>query len=317
MPQLGYGDLIGLSSAAIVGSSLALTQWAAEVMRYAKDRYVWAPYLPFREELGLKKGNTIRVPIYEWLSDYGSAIPAGTTVPVATQGITSYTVTLEEIGRAISEEHVVDYYSNIAQARQLQMTIADNWANTWDNSCSKIFDGQFYMSQVAAGSFTLGSGLAGGAAGTLLGTQLLDTATIDRVYDVLRQAKTPKFPDGYYRFIGNAETLRGIKQDLGVVNFNLYNAGGQTIRQQILGEYGGFVFVETEENTTDGQAHAFGLGCGVQAFGMPMQIRYEPNYLGDFGRMQAWAYLAIAGTAKALIDTGTYGVRVFAHAVTT
>jgi len=317
MPVTGYGDLFGLSAAMVKGSSLSLTQWAPAVMRYAKDRYVWAQYLPFREELGKKKGDTIRVPIYEWLSTYGSAIPAGTTVPMGSQDITSFTVTLDEIGRGLALEHTVDYYSNIANQQQLLMTLADNWANTWDYFCSLVFtSGQWYMSQVAAGSFTQGSGQGGGVgAGTLLGTKLLDGATIDRVYDVLRAAKTPKFPDGYYRWLSNAKTMRGLKEDVGRKNFEYYNNDGMGIKQQIIGVYGGFVFVETEENMTNGLSEAFGQNCGVQAAGMPMEIRYEPNYQTDFGRVQAWAYLAIMGTAEALIDTGTYGIRVYSHYV--
>jgi len=287
-------------------------------MRYAKDQYQFAQYLEMREELGKGKGNTIRVPIYQWLSTYGSAISAGTTVPMGSQDISSFDVTLEEIGRGMSLEHAVEYYSNIANVRQLQMTLGDNWANTWDRSCSRIFSqGQFYLSQVAAGSFTHGSGQQGGAAGTLLGTQILDGATVDRVYDVLRSAKAPKFPDGYYRWIGNSVTLRGLKQDVGRKNFEYYDNAGAGIRSQVIGIYGGFVFVEVEENTTDGLSQAFGRNCGVQAFGMPLDIRYEPNYQTDFGRVQAWAYLAIAGTAEALIDTGTYGLRVYSHEITT
>jgi len=316
MPAVGYGDLFGLSAAMVKGSSLALTQWSPEVMRYAKDAYQWAQYLTFREELGKKKGDTIRVPIYQWLSTYGSAIPAGTTVPMGSQDITSFTVTLEEIGRGLSEEHTVEYYSNIENVRQLQMTLGDNWANTWDYFCSQLFvNGQWYMSEVAAGSFTQGSGQQGGAAGTLLGTQILNGAMVDRVYDVLRSAKAPKFPDGYYRWLGNAKTLRGLKEDVGRKNFEYYDNAGAGIKAQVIGIYGGFVFVEVEENTTDGRSEAFGMDCGVQAFGMPMEIRYEPNYQTDFGRVQAWAYLAIAGTAEALIDTGTYGLRVYSHEI--
>ena len=56
---------------------------------------------------------------------------------------------------------------------------------------------------------------------------------------------------------------------------------------------------------------ASGASAYMQAFGLPMEIRYEPDYKQDFQRASAFAWYLVGETGTALVGKGTYGYRVY------
>jgi len=302
MAQFNYDISIG--SAQLGGDTLVMTQWSPEVIRYGKDQLVFTNFLNVKTELGKGRGDTIVVPIYGEMPTLGTtALSEGTSVPIGTQDTDSISVTVAEYGRGLTKPHTVDYVNNINNATELQRSLGWNWGKSLDALAKGVFDGaQFALWTIGtAGSYTFGSHK------TELGVGTLTDDIIDYVYDKLKQAKAPAFPDGYYRWVTNNQGARQVKR-LGTFNLiQIHNIMPMGIIAQEIGVYRGFRFIETVENMpTNPIGYAFGQGVGVQAFGMPVQIRYEANYKTDFGRVQGFAWLSIYGVAAALRDKGTH-----------
>jgi len=163
------------------------------------------------------------------------------------------------------------------------------------------------------------------------------TEIADAVLDEFRAVHTgtlgtfviPPFDDGLYRMVGNWKTIKGIAKEADFKNLdNNTTSNGQRQIYQEIGEYNGFMWV-SHALMPDGTCVAHGRNSVVQAFGgqfddqgipasdmsqmndpIPWQVRYEPNYQGDFYRGKAAAWYTVAGSAVALRDTGTHCIRV-------
>jgi hypothetical protein len=295
-------------SAALGGNTLILNQWSPDVLRYGRDMLVFSRFLETRTELGRGKGDSIIVPIIGEMTSLGtSALAEGSHIPIGTQDQDSFSVTVTEYGRGLARPNTLDYFSNIDLQNQMKMSLGWNYAKTWDEFVkSTVFDGgaHGFRTVAAGGSYTYGSNLT-----SQLGVGTLTDDLIDAVFDKLKQNKVPTFPDGLYRWITNNRGARDAKRLENFEKLNIYSnfVPPQGITMQVIGRYKGFEFIETEENMgTNKIGYAFGRSIGVQAFALPMQVRYTPDYGNDFGRAQAFAWYTIAGAAKALADKGTH-----------
>lgn len=305
-----YKDDVGLDRAALNSVSLVLTTWEPEVIRYGKDLLVFGDFLENRTDraFGKAKGETYTVPIYNWEDVATTALTVGTSITVGTQSVDSVSISLAEYGRGISKEGKIDYISNIANAQELQITIAQQWADTFNELAGKVFSDSVW------GVYTVGNEGSHSALGTNLtddsqkGTGTITGTMISYVYQQLRKAKVRRFPTEYgqlYLWVGNAETLQAVKDEAGWENLQLYNRGGEGIIHNVLGPYKGFLFVETEEGLVKGKSYAFGQGVGAYGFALPMHIAYYPDYHQDAGRLQVWKWHTILGLGATLRDKGT------------
>lgn len=302
----GYGDSLSVTKDQLGSKSLILQQWASDVLELARPALIWPAYLPTKVELGRGKGDKITVPLDLTVENMGLgtvALVTGTSVPVGTTTWESVELSIDEYGRGLAKPYSIDYFSNIAMSNQIKKDLARNWGESWNTMAFGVFDNTVHFIRTIAdsGSISVGSGAHAGH---------LSGSAVGLIYDELSSRKVPKFDDGLYRIVGNAKTLRSLKNDSGWENLQLYNRGGRGLEYSAIGKYEGFVFVEDEVQTTDGELLAFGKNVGAQAFGMPMKLEHEPNYKGDFNRVQAWAWLTIGGVGTALRDIGTYCFKV-------
>lgn len=312
-----YGSTLGSSfgSAAFGAQGLLLMKWANQVLRYGRDNLVFAQFMETRTELGKGQGNTIRVPIYSDMSSLGTtALTEGTSIPIGTADKDKVDVVLGEYGRGLAKPQALDYFNNVNNEAEIINDLGWNYQKTWDYLCGGIFGSSVHISYgVGTGSYHFGSEVT--ATSSAVGTGITEYL-VEAIYDKLKASKVPKFPDGLYRWVANAETLRYVKKLAGWSNLQLYNRQGEGLTYEDLGAWGGFRWIETEENQSAHQSVAFGPGVACQAFGLPMQIRYEPNFQGDFGRAQAFAWYLIGGMVAALRDKGTHCIRVFSKGYT-
>jgi len=301
-----YGDVLSLDTTKLSNASLILKQWSVDVLRYGRDKLVFANFLNSKTELGKGKGQTIQVPIYGEVPTLGtSALTEGTSIPVATVALDSVSVTIDEYGNAIAKPAEIDYFSNINHTVELIESLGWNFAKSWDAVAKTVFDSAVHGVRTVgtAGSYSIGSNL-----GNKNGDGTLTDEIVEAVYDHLTQQKVPKFGDGLYRWVLNNKQSRQIQRLADFKNLYTYQLGGRAIFSQVIGQYKGFLFIETEENMPSGTAigYAFGPNVGVMAFGLPMEIRHEPDFKQDFQRLQAFAWYLIGGVAAALRDKGTH-----------
>lgn len=307
MAQFTYGNYFSYSKTDFSNASLVLKQWAVDVLRYGRPLLVFSDFLNTRTELGRGKGDTIYVPIYGEVESLGtSPLQDGTSIPTATVSLDSVSVTIDEYGNAVTKPANIDYFNNLNNQAELLDSLSFNYAKSWDAVSKSVFEkGAHGLQWVGTtGSWTIGSNISGA---TPQGT--LDSDIIDAVYDHLKSNEVLPFPDGYYRWVLNTVQARQVKNTPEWQELQKYQPAtqGMGFIKQELGPYKGFVWIEANGNMdmSIGEGYAFGMNVGAQAFGLPMDVRYEPDFKQDFQRMQAFAWYLIGGVAPALRDKGT------------
>jgi len=300
-----YGNVVPFDRSDMRTAGLEVKQWAADVMRYGFDNMSYAKYLTSRTEFGVGKGGTITVPVWPWDRTVSgtTALAVGTRVPIGTQSAESFDVNIGEYGRGYVVDSFMSMLSNVNQIEKAKQGLAFNFAVTWDAFVrNTVFEAASHGARaIAAGSLSIGAN-----PGTVAANAVIDGTMVREMYRHMRAQKVPRFSDGYYRWLSNGASLDPLMNDPGWESLQVETTNGDGMRRNVLGKFRGFIFEETEENTVDGEHHLFGPDFGVQAFGNPVRLVLEEDYLDDFGRVDAVAWMTDAGAAMALGNTGSH-----------
>jgi endo-1,4-beta-D-glucanase Y len=158
-------------------------------------------------------------------------------------------------------------------------------------------------------SGTITTGPTGTLSGDVLGT-IYDKFQGDDTEHVVPKIEIPGY-GMYYGLIAGPKMTRGIKNDVGWQNLQLYNNNGEGIFNSKVGLFEDFVIFETNMGQTSGTGVAFGADAFAMAVATPMELFYYPDYMSDANRAQAWKWKTVLGMAKAYADSGTHAIRVF------
>jgi hypothetical protein len=320
MFDTAYGASFGLQSSDLRGQNQVLTQWSGQVLRLGMDMLVFPRFLeqaPPGIAMGLGKGDTFRIPIFNWITDTAgtTALSSGTLIPLLSQGTNNVYGTLDEYGRGIGMENTLDYYTKLNNSTELLETLANNRARVINELCRGVIDATPHIA-VAGVTGTYGttrfnlsssSGIATTAIATLSGALLKD------IGDHFKSARVPTFANGLYVYVGNAAHLRGLKNEGVFENYNYYNNAGVNngIVYQVLGNWEGFTFVQTEEGMAGTCGYALGPQIGAVAYAKPISLYYYPDVNSDANRLNVIKWHMICGFAKTLRDVGTRAIKVY------
>lgn len=308
----GYGDMFGYTGVNARADGFEVKRLAGTVMRKAISDLVFTRFLEESQDaFGVGKGGTFTVPIFKDLGAVGTVSPlvSGTAIGLATQKTDSVQMMMYEYGTGISYEKILNWFTDINVQNQLTTSLSRhvarmvNWLD-YDIFCNTPFS----IEVPATGSYT-----------TLLGTNRIVTqATLGELgpgglalaYDSFKKNVVPPLTSrGLYGIVGNSETFRNLKQGSIFQNLNLYTSlNGQGINYQVLGEYAGFIFFETEELMGKGTSFAFGKNVGGYGFGALPQIWYYPDYGSDAGRLPVWKVLFYRGQGPIWRTKGTAAI---------
>jgi hypothetical protein len=129
-------------------------------------------------------------------------------------------------------------------------------------------------------------------------------------YDTFKKSGVTPYTDrGLYVMISNGETFRNLKQGSVFQNLQIYQ-NLQGIKYQILGEFSGFLFVETIEQTGKGTTHAFGRNVGGYGYGQLPSVYYYPDFMSDAGRMPVWKIVFYRGQGPIYRNKGTACIQI-------
>lgn len=310
----GYGDSFGLDKTAMSGQNQVLTQWSGEVLRLGRDMLVFSRFLsntPPGIVMGLSKGDTFRIPIFTWIEETAgtTALTSGTVIPLLTQGTLNVYGTLDEYGRGIGLENAIEYYTKVGRMEELLVTLADNRARVINELCRAIIHNTGHKYSATTGGITNDNSTAGTAK-----TEKFTSTTAKAVHDLLKKSKVPTYPNGLYVYVGNAEHLRSLKNEGVFETYSYYNNtsfGLNGIVYQVLGNWEGFTFIQTEEGMASHYGYALAPEVGAQAYAKPVSLYYYPDINSDAGRLNVVKWHMIAGFAKTLRDYGTRALRVW------
>jgi hypothetical protein len=207
-------------------------------------------------------------------------------------------------------ENTLDYYTKLSNARELLDTLANNRARVLNELCRGIVDNTPHL--VCAGT----AGAVGTVRFNLPVASMTPAATLSSdvakgVYDHLKSKRVPTFGNGLYIYVGNAKHFRGLKDEGVFQNFNYYNNAGAGIIYQVIGNWEGFTFVQTEEGMTGQYGYVIAPEIGAAAYAKPISLHYYPDINSDADRLNVIKWHMIAGFAKTLRDIGTRALKVY------
>lgn len=335
----GYGDALGFSRDQIGESGLIPTQWLNEGFSLALPSVYFPQVTPYMSQLEKMEGDSIVVPLEGQMTDTSwPVLSEGTSIGVGSFNMDSQAVIIKEAGRGLAIERLARQFlkdgSYPGAMQKFASQLINNFTLSWENQLRGLYlSGNFWIRNVANGSF---SGVNSGAPTN--GTGTLTTDALDAVLDEFRTTHTgtlgtfviQPFDDGLYRFVGNWRTIKGLltDSDWRTLQTNTEGMLGRGLIYQEMGPWNGFMIV-MHNLMPDGTCLAHGRNVAVQAFGgkfdddmppesyqqlnepVPFQIRYESDWKHDFHRAKAAAWYALAGSAGALMNTGTSAVRVY------
>lgn len=342
MPNpFGYGDTLGFSRTQLANTGLFPTIWAQDAMRLAMPTVYFPMVTPMRMELETRNGQNIVVPVDGEMTDSSwPTLTEGTSITVGSYAMDSFSVVVQEAGRGLAVERLVKQYlvdgMYPGEAQNFVGKLMSNFALSWENQLRGLWlSGKFRIVSAAAGSYSsLQNDLGGTGVG---GTGTLGQLALDAVLVEFRKVRTGTlgtfivnpFPDGLYRCVANWNTLKGLtkEDDFVALETRNQNRAGLGMVYQEIGEWNGFKIIR-HDLMPDGTSLCHGRGGAVQAFGgmfedsdipdediqriedpIPFQIRFERNWKSDFHRAKAAAWYVMAGSSKALMDTGTACIR--------
>jgi len=319
MPYLTSLSAGGGLYADMSGTGLIPSVWATEVLRKALPSLWYNQVYTTRIELGRKKGDTVYVPIYDSITSLGTtALSAGTEISINVQPIDRISMVIDEFGQGVAYETALsDVLASISIQGELLQSLANNYAETWNalQAGNALACTHWVTVQNGAGSIFVSSGTITGA-GTQEGT--IDQAVLGAIRDTMVANNVPRFADGYYRLLAAPATLRTLRKDavnLSVQYYTNLNAQGILAPTQTPFFMEDFLILEArggaKSGITAGTSMAVGAGAFHQIFGLPMEVRYEPDFKQDFGRANAYAWYLIGTVGRALADKGTYAYRVY------
>ena len=340
----GYGNMLPFTQAQFSNQNLFPTHWLTEQMELAGASVYFPQVTPMKNDLMVSKGQNIVVPINGQMNDTSwPGLTVGTSLTVGSWNVESIAVTVTEAGRGVAMDRAAAQYivdgMYPGEAKNYVSRLMHNFAMSWENTMRSIYlGGQFTLTSVAQGSVWGGS-LSRDIGGTGLasGAGTLSDFYVDMALDEFRSVHTgtlgtftvQPFSDGLYRMVGNWKTLKGIAKsaDFKSLDVNTTSNGQRQIYQEI-GPWNGFMFVR-HDLMPDGTVLAHGANVAVQGFGgqfdvnkippenissvtdpLPVQIRLEPDYQGDFYRGMAAAWYTMAGSSAAFRDMGTHAIRI-------
>ena len=141
----------------------------------------------------------------------------------------------------------------------------------------------------------------------------LTSAVVKSLGDKYKADRVPTYPNGLYIYVGNAAHLRPLKDEGVFENYNYYNNPGfqNGLIYQVLGNWEGFTFVQTEEGMAGTYGYALAPEIGAQAYAKPIQLYYYPDANFDADRLNVIKWHMIAGWAQTLRDYGTRARKVY------
>jgi hypothetical protein len=296
----------------MAGQNQVLTQWSGEVIRLSQDMLVFPRFLdlaPPGITMGLGKGDTWRAPIFLWNENASAttALTSGTTIPLITQATLNISGTIDEFGAGIGVENVLEYYVKFGVQGELLRTLANNRALVLNELCRSVIHNTRH-NMIIGTNGTLFKNLT--AASATLANGTMDSTQCKKVYDHLKGQRVPRFGNGLYVYIGNAAHLRPLKNEGVFENYNLYNQRDSGLVYQVLGNWQGFTFIETEEGMNGTTGYVLAPNVGAQAYAKPVSLYYYPDFNSDAGRLNVFKWHMLAGFSQVLRDYGTRAIRV-------
>lgn len=307
-PAAGYGDMFSASASEMRAAGFEIQHFSKPILRNAIDQLVFSRFMtPSTDAFGKGKGGTFTI---RFAKDFGaissvSALTSGTAIGIGSQAWDKVEMNMYEYGTGVGVEDFANMLTDIDLQMEVQQTLGRHVGRMINWLDFDIFNKTNKAIEVGSmGSYGyIGTNRAGLASATAFGE--LGPGGVALAYDTLRGALVEPLTDGgLYGMLGNADTFRHLKSGSIFANQTLWgNMSGMTY--QVLGQFNGFLFVETSENLNKGTTFAFGKNVGGYGFGMNPRTFLYPDFGSDAGRLGVFKTLFYRGQGAIRRSVGT------------
>lgn len=285
--------------------------FAIDMLFAAEPQYRFQQFVRRVNDPGAPTGKIVSVPEIGTMDlTATTALTEGTVISVERMTLATNGITITEYGRAFGWTGKLDSLSRWFDIDDItRQKLSDNYTKTMDALCRA----QFFQAAANGTYITVCLGPTG-TPGTIYPTATgVGTPTDEFTYnclehgvDQLKVRNRRKFSDEtgeYYVGVFTSSQLRGLRHDPNFLNAKLYGDSRTLLRGEV-GEIEGVRILESENianYSPAGGAAAypqgiiFGPDAVGEALSVELQLRFEPNYLTDFGRQKALAWYTIRG----------------------
>ena len=288
------------------GSVLKSHAMSNKLLEAASLDFVCAQFVTPLDGFGKKMGETVTLQYYEPLPVPTSAVLSeANRIPVDKLVTGTRAITVSEYGRAVQYTSLADNLSKFSPKDVVQKKLIEQMKNVIDNAVAAAFKTAkiaFQPTSLTGGTFD-----TDGTPSTTA-TQNLTVAHLALIRDYLASSIHAPFYNGnHYVGIFATKSMRGIKDDRYFQTWNQYLRKGDVIFNSEIGMCESIRLVEC----TNGSAFTNGVGTGsvlgegvvfgdeavAQVEVETPELRADPNYQSDFGRIKAVAWYGIMAYA--------------------
>lgn len=312
-----------LNTASVSGDGFSQVPLAVRDVFSAEIYFTALPTLKFdqfstkKTELGVQKGDTIKLPKYNNIKR-GGRLVEGQPMKARSMSLNQASITVGENGNAIAVSERLLQTSFYDQLAAASLLLGRDMAVVLDQQLRDAVMGAVSASVIYAGDVTSRAALRLGMG---LNTDLLNRAT-----ETLETNNSPKWGGDHYICFVHPHQVAGLRRDPLWVNMSLYAGSGQLYTGEIgrindvrfvstsvmpngandavdpdTGDFVDVGFSQALESGTAGnqtdiyQAVMFGEYAFGHATALPVEIR--DNGVVDFGREHGLAWFSIWGSA--------------------
>ncbi len=260
---------------------------------------VFMPTVRPEMSLGKKAGESITIVRVSQLTvPTDPRISELQNIPQDTISLSSISITVVEMGRAVPYTSLVDDLGAYNMANAIQVALRDQLALSLDIEAADVYKGA-QIKAIPTGVSALTFDTDGTASSQA--TVNLNTFHVEEIRDfMVDTAVIPRFEDGSWLCIASTKALRGIKRDPKWEQWSIYTTPERKFSSEV-GRFEQIRFVETNHvaalsNSLGsggvlGEAVFFGPDAVVMAMALEPELRADPPQ--DHGRKKSVAWYGI------------------------
>lgn len=291
-------------------------QISSKLREQAVVESVFADFVKPEPGFGRKAGETVTIIRFDALSIPTTSVVSETErIPVDTMAQSSTSITVYEMGRAVTFTHLSQLLSKFDPEDRVQKALKQQMTKALDRLYATAMK-TVYLKYIPT-SLTGGTWDEDGTASTAA-TVNLTVAHLAAIRDAFSDTYViPPYENGDYIGLISTKGLRGIKNDPTFETWSQYLREGDVLHNSEIGKIESIRCIEVKDTTNLANNKGTGsvLGEGI-VFGDDFaalveaetpEVRAQLNFGQDFGRVHAAAWYGVIGSGLIWPSTATAG----------
>ena len=286
-----------------LGGYLTNNRLSRQLRTLAQPLMKFRQFVAVKEAMGKGKGDTVYFEKLGNVQTQGGTLVETNTMPSTFIVIKTDSMKVNEYGNSIPYTGKLEALSEFSINNIATVALRNDQRKVLDSAAAAQFvasDMKYVCSGTATYAIT-SNGAATATAGSASGHGNLNMYHVKNIVDKMKTLRIPRYDGENYVCIASVTAIRGVKDDSGWINAQLYNKR-HTLFNGEIGKIYSVRFVEETDYLSDtmnsiyGESVFFGADAVAEAVAIPEEIRAKVPT--DFGRSQGVAWYGILGFKK-------------------